>query len=228
MSYNISHVPNGKTGFSTRVRLQDSVIPRRQVAFSLAIVLTFCITTPAAGQKPEKPQGNRDENVAVDGEQPQEQAELLLSLPTVIPGGILLAVLSLLFAVTSAWVKKDSRRLGLGSKKWTRIVMAPYALAAVAIAVSMAMNWTEYAFLETAGLWGALGGLAAIWLLPFVLYLVIRSRAMRDTGEVEAAPPEVTLIATCREVPEENTLLVTKLAESPEFADLVRIFFNLT
>ena len=53
MSYNISHVPNGKTGFSTRVRLQDSVIPRRQVAFSLAIVLTFCITTPAAGQKPE-------------------------------------------------------------------------------------------------------------------------------------------------------------------------------
>jgi hypothetical protein len=92
MSYNISHVPNGKTGFSTRVRLQDSVIPRRQVAFSLAIVLTFCITTPAAGQKPEKPQGNRDENVAVDGEQPQEQAELLLSLPTVIPGGILLAV----------------------------------------------------------------------------------------------------------------------------------------
>ena len=224
MSHNISPVPNGKTDYSAKIRLQDSVIPRRQVAFSLAILLTFCITIPAAGQGPEKPQGNGDENAAVDGEQPQEQTEALLSLPTVIPAGILLAVLSLLFAVTSAWVKKDSRRLGLGSKKWTRIVVAPYALAAVALAVSMGLNWTEYAFLETAGVWGALGGLAAIWLVPFVLYIVIRSRALRDTGEVEAAPPEITLIATCREVPEENTLLVAKLAESPEFADLERIF----
>ena len=178
-------------------------MPRRHCAFSLVLLLTFCITIPAAGQKNEKPQGDgNNENAAAEGEQPQEQTEALLSLPTVIPGGIILAVLSVLFAVTGAWVKKDSRRQGLGSKKWTRIVTAPFALAGVALAVSIALNWTEYAFLETAGFWGALGGLAAIWLLPFVLYIVIRSRAMGDTGEVEAAPPEVTLIATCREVPE--------------------------
>ncbi|MBT4886694.1 MAG: hypothetical protein HON07_05700, partial [Planctomycetaceae bacterium] len=135
MSHNISPVPNGKTDFSARMRLQDSVMPRRRVAFSFAILLAFCITIPAAGQN-QKPQGNGNDNVAADGEQPQEQTEALLSLPTVIPGGIILAVLSVLFAVTGAWVKKDSRRQGLGSKKWTRIVLAPYALAAVALAVS--------------------------------------------------------------------------------------------
>ena len=31
------------------------------------------------------------------------------------------------------------------------------------------------------------------------------------------------LIATCREVPEENTLLIEKLSENSEFADLVRV-----
>lgn len=224
MSHDISNVSNGAMNFLSKIRLQNSVIPRRQPAFFLAVLLTFCITIPAVGQDNKKPQGNVDKNAATEGEQPQEQKEALLSLPTVIPGGIILAVLSLLFVVTSAWIKKDSRRQGLGSKKWTRIVVAPFALAAVALAVSIALNWTEYAFLETAGLWGALGGLAAIWLLPVVLYIVIRSRAMSDTGEVEAAPPEVTLIATCREVPDENALLVAKLAESPEFAGLVRIF----
>ena len=71
-------------------------MPRRHCAFSLALLLTFCITIPAAGQKNEKPQGDGNKNAAAEGEQPQEQTEVLLNLPTVIPGGIILAVLSLL------------------------------------------------------------------------------------------------------------------------------------
>lgn len=132
-------------------------------------------------------------------------------------------MLTILFGLTSIWVKKDSLRYGIGSKKWTRIVVVPYALGAVAIAVSVGLNWTEYAFLESGGLWGALGGLSAVWLIPVFLYFIARSRALNDTGEVEAAPPDVVLIATCREVPEENTLLVEKLSENSEFADLVRV-----
>ena len=146
MSHDISNVSNGAMNFSARTRFQNSVIPRRQLAFSFAVLLILGITVPAVGQDNEKPQGDgNNENAAAEGEQPQEQTEALLSLPTVIPAGIILAVLSLLFVVTSVWVKKDSRRQGLGSKKWTRIVTAPFALAGVALAVSIALNWTEYA-----------------------------------------------------------------------------------
>ena len=172
---------------------------------------------PAAdAEKAEKGEEDPDENLPTD-------AEKKLDTTTVGIGGGVLAVLTILFSLTSIWVKKDSLRYGIGSKKWTRIVVVPYALGAVAIAVSAGLNWTEYAFLESGGFWGALGGLSAVWLVPVFLYVVARSRALNDTGEVEAAPPDVVLIATCREVPEENTLLVEKLSENSEFAELVRV-----
>ena len=96
MSHDISNVSNGAMNFSARTRFQNSVIPRRQLAFSFAVLLILGITVPAVGQDNEKPQGNGNENAAAEGEQPQEQTEVLLNLPTVIPGGIILAVLSLL------------------------------------------------------------------------------------------------------------------------------------
>ena len=71
-------------------------------------------------------------------------------------------------------------------------------------------------------MWGALAAFLHLASAVF-LYVFARSRALNDTGEVEAAPPDVVLIATCREVPEENTLLVEKLSENPEFAELVRL-----
>ncbi|MEC8736623.1 MAG: hypothetical protein VXX91_00225, partial [Planctomycetota bacterium] len=145
-------------------------------------------------------------------------AEKILDTTTVGIAGGVLTLLTVFFGLTSIWVKKDSRRYGIGSKKWTRIVVVPYLLGAVALVVAVGLNWTEYAFLGVGGLWGALAGLSAVWLLPVVLYVVARSRALNDTGEVEAAPPDVVLIATCREVPEENTLLIEKLSENSEFA----------
>jgi type II secretory ATPase GspE/PulE/Tfp pilus assembly ATPase PilB-like protein len=184
------------------------------------------LSLPAIAQPPQQP-AEGAEKADKGGEDPEGKppaaSEKKLDTTTVGIGGGVLAVLTILFGLTSIWVKKDSLRYGIGSKKWTRIVVVPYALGAVAIAVSAGLNWTEYAFLESGGLWGALGGLSAVWLVPVFLYVIARSRALNDTGEVEAAPPDVVLIATCREVPEENTLLVEKLSENSEFADLVRV-----
>ena len=167
------------------------------------------------------------EEEKVDEEDPDGKSsadvENTLDTTTVGIAGGVLTLLTVFFGLTSIWVKKDSRRYGIGSKKWTRIVVVPYLLGAVALVVAVGLNWTEYAFLGVGGLWGALAGLSAVWLLPVVLYVVARSRALNDTGEVEAAPPDVVLIATCREVPEENTLLIEKLSENSEFADLVRV-----
>lgn len=171
---------------------------------------------PADAEKAEIGEDDPDGKLSAD-------VEKKLDTTTVGIGGGVLAVLTILFGLTSIWVKKDSLRYGIGSKKWTRIVVVPYALGAVALAVSVGLNWTEYAFLESGGLWGALGGLSAVWLVPVFLYVVARSRALNDTGEVEATPPDVVLIATCREVPEENTLLIEKLSENSEFAELVRV-----
>ena len=96
MSHDISNVSNGAMNFSPRTRFQNSVIPRRQLAFSFAVLLILGITVPAVGQDNEKPQGDgSNENAAAEGEKPQEQTEALLSLPTVIPAGIIFAVLSL-------------------------------------------------------------------------------------------------------------------------------------
>ena len=187
---------------------------------------TTVLSVPVIAQKPNQPaagEGKADKGEKPIDEKPAADAEKKLDTTTVGIGGGVLAVLTILFSLTSIWVKKDSLRYGIGSKKWTRIVVIPYLLGAVAIAVSVGLNWTEYAFLESGGLWGALGGLSAVWLVPVFLYVIARSRALNDTGEVEAAPPDVVLIATCREVPEENTLLVEKLSENSEFADLVRV-----
>jgi|MDSW01.2.fsa_nt_gb Tfp pilus assembly pilus retraction ATPase PilT len=195
--------------------------------FFLCSFSSTLLSVPAIAQPPKQPaegaeKVDKGEEAPADGKPPAD-AEKKLDTTTVAIGGGILAVLTILFSLTSIWVKKDSRRYGIGSKKWTRIVVVPYALGAVSLAVSVGLNWTEYAFLESGGVWGALGGLSAVWLVPVVLYVVARSRALNDTGEVEAAPPDVVLIATCREVPEENTLLVEKLSENSEFADLVRV-----
>ena len=192
----------------------------------LCFFFSTALSLPAIAQPPKQPAEGAekaDEGGEDPGEKPPAASEKKLDTTTVGIGGGVLAVLTILFGLTSIWVKKDSLRYGIGSKKWTRIVVVPYALGAVAIAVSVGLNWTEYAFLESGGLWGALGGLSAVWLVPVFLYVIARSRALNDTGEVEAAPPDVVLIATCREVPEENTLLVEKLSENSEFADLVRV-----
>ncbi|MDO7682498.1 MAG: Flp pilus assembly complex ATPase component TadA, partial [Pirellulales bacterium] len=192
----------------------------------LCFFFSTALSLPAIAQPPKQP-AEGAERADEAGEDPGEKSpaasEKKLDTTTVGIGGGVLAVLTILFGLTSIWVKKDSLRYGIGSKKWTRIVVVPYALGAVAIAVSVGLNWTEYAFLESGGLWGALGGLSAVWLVPVFIYVIARSRALNDTGEVEAAPPDVVLIATCREVPEENTLLVEKLSENSEFADLVRV-----
>jgi hypothetical protein len=192
----------------------------------LCFFFSTVLSVPAIAQPPKQPAEGAekaDESGEDPDGKPSADAEKKLDTTTVGIGGGVLAVLTILFGLTSIWVKKDSLRYGIGSKKWTRIVFVPYALGAVSLAVSVGLNWTEYAFLESGGLWGALGGLSAVWLMPVFLYVIARSRALNDTGEVEAAPPDVVLIATCREVPEENTLLVEKLSENSEFADLVRV-----
>ncbi len=192
----------------------------------LCFFFSTALSLPAIAQLPKQPAenaGKADEGGEDPEGKPPAGSEKKLDMTTVGIGGGVLAVLTILFGLTSFWVKKDSLRYGIGSKKWTRIVVVPYALGAVAIAVSVGLNWTEYAFLESGGLWGALGGLSGVWLVPVFLYFIARSRALNDTGEVEAALPDVALIATCREVPEENTLLVEKLSENLEFADLVRV-----
>ena len=209
---------------------EKSMLKRALTDWLMIVFLCFFFSTalslPAIAQPPKQP-AEGAERADEAGEDPGEKSpaasEKKLDTTTVGIGGGVLAVLTILFGLTSIWVKKDSLRYGIGSKKWTRIVVVPYALGAVAIAVSAGLNWTEYAFLESGGLWGALGGLSAVWLVPVFLYVIARSRALNDTGEVEAAPPDVVLIATCREVPEENTLLVEKLSENSEFADLVRV-----
>ena len=192
----------------------------------LCFFFSTVLSVPAIAQPPKQPAEGAekaDESGEDPDGKPSADAEKKLDTTTVGIGGGVLAVLTILFGLTSIWVKKDSLRYGIGSKKWTRIVFVPYALGAVSLAVSIGLNWTEYAFLKSGGLWGALGGLSAVWLMPVFLYVIARSRALNDTGEVEAAPPDVVLIATCREVPEENTLLVEKLSENSEFADLVRV-----
>ena len=205
--------------------LKHALADRLMIVF-LCFFFSTVLSLPAIAQAPKQPavdaekadKGGED----IDGK-PSADVEKKMDTTTVGIGGGVLAVLTILFGLTSIWVKKDSLRYGIGSKKWTRIVVVPYALGAVALAVSVGLNWTEYAFLESGGLWGALGGLSAVWLVPVFLYVVARSRALNDTGEVEAAPPDVVLIATCREVPEENTLLIEKLSENSEFAELVRV-----
>ena len=186
-------------------------------------IFSSALSMPVMAQKENKPAAGAEKDEEKADEKPSSDAEKKLDTTTVGIGGGVLVVLTIFFCLTSIWVKKDSLRYGVGSKKWTRIVVVPYVLGAVALAVSVGLNWTEYAFLESGGVYGALGGLSAIWLVPVVLYVVARTRALNDTGEVEAAPPDVVLIATCREVPEENTLLVEKLSENPEFAELVRL-----
>ena len=191
--------------------------------FLLCEIFTTLVSSPANAQDPKQPaaaeeKADKGEEAPADGKHSTD-TEKKLDTTTVAIGGGILAVLTILFSLTSIWVKKGSHRCGIGSKKWTRIVVVPYALGSVAIAVSVGLNWTEYAFLEGGGLWGALAGLSAVWLVPVFLYVIARSRALKDTGEVEAAPPDVVLIATCREVPEENTLLVEKLSENSEFSD---------
>jgi len=207
--------------------LKHVLIDWLMIAFLCGFIST-ALTLPGMAQEENKPAaGAGKDGEKPDGEEPDEKpssdVEKKLDTTTVGIGGGVLVVLTIFFGLTSTWVKKDSLRYGIGSKKWTRIVVVPYALGAVALAVSVGLNWTEYAFLESGGVYGALGVLSAIWLVPFILYVVVRSRVLNDTGEVEAAPPDVVLIATCREVPEENTLLVEKLSENPEFAELVRI-----
>jgi len=199
----------------------------KHALFDLLIVVVFCafftsVLSATAMAQGEKAGAADAGKVDKGGEDPGEKppaVEKKIDTTTGGIGGGVLAVFTIRFGLTSIWVKKDSLRYGIGSKKWTRIVVVPYALGAVAIAASVGLNWTEYAFLESGGLWGALGGLSAVWLVPVFIYVIARSRALNDTGEVEAAPPDVVLIATCREVPEENTLLVEKLSENSEFAD---------
>lgn len=199
---------------------------RRRYACGLLVAVCLCpalLSGPAVFAQ-EQPAGNEQAAEAeANPEAAGEKVELKIDVNTAIVGGVVLGVLSLFWALSSSWIVKDARRQGIGSKKWQKIVVLPYALLAVGLLVSVGLNWTEYAFLESGGMNLGLGVLGADWLLPLVLYLVVRTRALNDTGEVVAAPPEVTLLATCRDVPEENTLLVEKLSENSEIRDLIKI-----
>jgi len=153
----------------------------------------------------------------------EEDAALKLDLNTVIVGGVILGVLSLLWAGSSWWVIRDARRQGLGSKKWQKILVLPFALLAAAAVASVGLNWTEYAFLDSGWLFLGLGVLAADWLVPLVIYFIMRSRALNDTGEVVAELPEIELVATCREVADENAMLVEKITENPLSKEFIKI-----
>jgi len=193
-------------------------------------LLVFCSVGVVVGggsvaaQQPENPQ---PQQAAAEGEAAagtaDAEAGLKLDLTTVIVGGSVLGGLTLLWGLSSLWVVTDARRQGLGSKKWKLIVVLPYALLAAALAVSVGLNWTEYGFLETGGLTLGLAVLGVDWLVPLVIYLIVRTNAANDTGEVVAALPEIGLVATCREVPDENTMLVDKIRENPLSEDLSRL-----
>jgi len=190
--------------------------------WSVAVVLSPA--TAVAQQAPQaKPAVAADKQGDEAAENDQDKAELKLELNTVIVGGVILGVVSLLWAGTSWWIVGDARRQGMGSKKWKKIIVFPYAFLMVVLLAAVGLNWTEYAFLEAGGLWLGLGVLAADWLLPLVVYFIARTRALNDTGEVVAKLPEIELVATCREVPEENTLLVEKVTENPLSKELVKI-----
>ena len=197
---------------------------RLLVAACLGLFLTAGPLAFAQEKKGE--QAKQAADATEEGQDPDaagEQVERKIDDNTAIVGGVVLGVLSLLWALSSSWVVKDARRQGLGSKKWQKIIVIPYLLLALGLTVSVGLNWTEYTFLEPGAMTLGLGVLGANWFLSLMLYVVVRSRAVNDTGEVVAAPPEITLVATCREVPEENILLVEKLSESPEIRDLKKI-----
>ena len=136
----------------------------RHASASWLIVVVLCgffttvLSAPAIAQNGKAPAADA-EKADKGGEdpdgKPSADVEKKLDTTTVGIGGGVLAVLTILFGLTSIWVKKDSLRYGVGSKKWTRIVVVPYALGAIALAVSVGLNWTEYAFLASGGLWGA-------------------------------------------------------------------------
>jgi len=213
--------------------VRENMVSRRQFGRWLLVLACLGVTvTPSsnawAQNKDKKPPANKQTDPKVaegEGEDAaqKEPVPLKLEVDALIVPGIIMGVISLLWACSSVWIVKDARRQGLGSKKWKKIVVAPYAVLAVGLLACVGLNWTDYAFLEAGGLSLGVGLLAAVWLMPLVLYLVARNRALNDTGEVVAAPPEVTLVATCREVPEENALLVEKLSENAEIRDLIKI-----
>ena len=175
----------------------------------------------------QAPANKQDAPEAAEGQggdaEQEEAVSRKLEVDALIVPGVILGVISLLWALSCMWVVKDARKHRLGSKKWQKIVVTPYAFLAVGLLVCVGLNWTDYAFLETSSLSLGIGVLAVIWLVLLVIYLVARTRALNDTGEVVAAPPEITLIATCREVPEENALIVEKLSENLEIKDLIKI-----
>ena len=160
--------------------------------FFTSVLLSPVVAQEQNQKIAEEEKGDEEEP---DGKSSADAEKILDTTTVGIAGGVL-TLLTVFFGLTSMWVQKDSRRYGIGSKKWTRIVVVPYLLGAVALVVAVGLNWTEYAFLGVGGLWGALAGLSAVWLLPVVLYVVARSRALNDTGEVEAAPPTPTLRST--------------------------------
>ena len=181
--------------------VRDKIVSRRQFGRWLLVLACLGLTLTAsphawAQNKDKKPPANKQADPkAAEGEggdaAEKEPAPLKLEVDALTVPGIILGVISLLWACSSVWIVKDSRRQGLGSKKWKKIVVAPYAVLAVGLLACVGLNWTDYAFLEAGGLSLGIGLLAAVWLVTLVLYLVARNRALNDTGEVVAAPPEV-------------------------------------
>lgn len=159
------------------------------------------------------------------GEAVDVAADVVEKLDTMLAvGGIsVLSVMSIAWAVTSLLIIRDSQQLGLGKKKWMVIAVLPYALMAVALLASIGLNWTEYHFIGSTGVYGGLAALTAAWLVPLPIYVWLRNRALNDTGEVVAALPAVELVATCREVPDENTMLVDKIKENPLSQELIKV-----
>lgn len=159
------------------------------------------------------------------GEAVDAAADVVEKLDSMVAiGGIsVLGVMSLAWAVTSLVVIRDSRRLGLGKQKWLLITVLPFALMAVALLASIGLNWTEYHFIGSGGVYGGLAALTAAWLVPLPIYAAIRNRVLNDTGEVVADLPAIELVATCREVPDENALLVEKITENPLSKQLITI-----
>ena len=174
--------------------------------------------------------GQEAEQVAADaaeqaGEAVDAAADVVEKLDSMLAiGGIsVLGVMTLAWAVTSLVVIRDSKRLGLGKQKWMLIAVLPYALMAVALLVSIGLNWTEYHFIGSTGVYGGLAALTAAWLVPLPIYVFLRARALNDTGEVVADLPTIELVATCREVPDENEMLVEKIGENPLSEELIKI-----
>ena len=97
--------------------------------FFTSVLLSPVVAQEQNQKIAEEEKGDKEEP---DGKSSADAEKILDTTTVGIAGGVL-TLLTVFFGLTSIWVKKDSRRYGIGSKKWTRIVVVPYLLGAVAL-----------------------------------------------------------------------------------------------